>query len=73
MCARLGVVRDEEREAADARDEVLKRGERDGKPVVGGRAAPQLVHYHQAARRGCCQDCARLAQLLCKHILFFLN
>ena len=37
MCMRgacLGVVRDEQREAADARDQVLQRGQRDGEAAL---------------------------------------
>ena len=62
--ARLGVVSDEEREAADERHQVLQRRQRDSQAVVRGGAAAQLIHDYQAARRGRLQDRARLAQLL---------
>lgn len=43
----LGVMGDEEGEAASGCDEVLQSGVRDGQPVMCRSASPQFVYDHQ--------------------------
>ena len=57
------VVRREERAAAHVRDQVRERSMRNGHPVKGGRAAPELVEDHERMLGRVAQDGRRLLEL----------
>jgi len=53
----------EERPRPDAAVDILQHRPRDGQPVIGGGAAPDLVQDQQRARRCLVQDRRRLDHL----------
>ncbi len=67
----LGVMCDEESEAANASNKVLQGGQGNGQAVMRGCAPPQLINNHQGALCSTSQYCACLTQLLqpCIHCL----
>ena len=64
MQAHLGIVGDEEGEAAGGKDQVMKGGHGYGEAIMRGGPTPQLVYDHQGPGRGFAQDVAGFRQFL---------